>query len=235
MVWLAGEAAFVAGGTSGVGLGIARALVAAGARVAIADLDRRRLREVAGELNTAGGIVAPVPLDVDDGESWKSAAETADALLGPVSILCDVSGSDVEDRPFRVCRWDHGNGFAGQSLAASTFRPRFVAQGTLPHVLTTRSVSGLVAMGLLVPGALSSRVEYTAGVVEARLFGPDRDHRIAESPSAFLGEGAHPDQVGRQIVDALPSRRYVVATRREWGEVRRQDGVRAASRHLALA
>ena len=48
MNWPAGEAAFVTGAASGIGLGIARALVAAGAKVALADIDGRRLAGVAG-------------------------------------------------------------------------------------------------------------------------------------------------------------------------------------------
>jgi NAD(P)-dependent dehydrogenase (short-subunit alcohol dehydrogenase family) len=48
MDWPAGEAASVTGGASGIGLDVARALVAAGANAAPADVDEGRLAEAGG-------------------------------------------------------------------------------------------------------------------------------------------------------------------------------------------
>jgi NAD(P)-dependent dehydrogenase (short-subunit alcohol dehydrogenase family) len=54
MTWPSGETAFVTGAASGIGLGIARALVARGAKVALVDVDGRRLAAAAEELSAAG-------------------------------------------------------------------------------------------------------------------------------------------------------------------------------------
>ncbi|MBC3193743.1 SDR family oxidoreductase [Pseudonocardia sp. C8] len=150
MVWPAGEAAFVTGAASGIGLGIARALVGAGAKVALADVDEARLSEVAEELRTAGGTVTAVPLDVSDEAGWTAAADTAEAALGPISILCNVAGVNgggtIEDTPFKVWRWVQGVNIDGMFLGVHTFVPRMKARGTRAHILNTASISGLVAM-----------------------------------------------------------------------------------------
>lgn len=150
MDWPAGEAAFVTGGASGIGLGIARALVAAGAKVAIADLDAERLEAVAAELGDAGGTVVAVPLDVSDADAWEAAAERAESALGPVSILCNVAGVNgggtIEETPYQVWRWVMGVNIDAQFLGIDTFLPRFRQRGTRAHILNTASISGLIAM-----------------------------------------------------------------------------------------
>ncbi|MBD0419008.1 SDR family oxidoreductase [Streptomyces sp. TRM S81-3] len=150
MDWPAGEAAFVTGGASGIGLGVARALVAAGAKVALADVDEGRLAEAAQELTDAGGTVTAVRLDVSDEESWAAAADLAEEALGPISILCNIAGVNgggtIEETPLKVWRWVLGVNIDGQFLGVSTFLPRFRSRGTRAHVLNTASVSGLVPM-----------------------------------------------------------------------------------------
>lgn len=150
MNWPAGEAAFVTGGASGIGLGIARALVAAGAKVAIADLAAERLEVVAAELRAAGGTVVAVPLDVSDADAWEAAAERAESAIGPVSILCNVAGVNgggtIEETPYQVWRWVMGVNIDAQFLGIDTFLPRFRQRGTRAHILNTASISGLIAM-----------------------------------------------------------------------------------------
>ncbi len=71
--WPRGEVAFVTGAASGIGLGIARALVRAGARVALADIDDARLDAAAEEPRNAGGVVTTVRFDVSGPEGWEAA------------------------------------------------------------------------------------------------------------------------------------------------------------------
>lgn len=150
MDWPAGEAAFVTGGASGIGLGIARALVAAGAKLAVADLDAERLEAVAAELRDAGGTVVAVPLDVSDADAWEAAAERAESAIGPISILCNVAGVNgggtIEETPYQIWRWVMGVNIDAQFLGIDTFLPRFRQRGTRAHILNTASISGLIAM-----------------------------------------------------------------------------------------
>ncbi|MDN3261551.1 SDR family NAD(P)-dependent oxidoreductase [Streptomyces sp. CSDS2] len=150
MDWPAGEAAFVTGAAFGIGLGIARALVAAGAKVALADVDEGRLAEAAKELTDAGGTVTAVRLDVSDEKNWATAADRTEEALGPISLLCNVAGVNgggpIEETPLKVWRWVLGVNVDGQFIGASTFLPRFRSRGTRAHILNTASVSGLVPM-----------------------------------------------------------------------------------------
>lgn len=150
MAWPAGEAAFVTGAASGIGLGIARALVAAGAKVALADIDGNRLADVAADLGAAGGVVTAVELDVSDADRWESAANTAEDALGPISILCNNAGVNgggpIDETPFEVWRWVHGINVDAQFIGVSTFLPRFKSRGGRMHIMNTASMVGLVPM-----------------------------------------------------------------------------------------
>jgi len=62
---LAGKTAFVTGGASGIGLGIAKALLGAGMNVVIADIRQDHLDEGSAELD-GGDRVLALQLDVTD-------------------------------------------------------------------------------------------------------------------------------------------------------------------------
>lgn len=150
MGWPAGEAAFVTGAASGIGLGIARALVAAGAKVALADIDGERLDEVAGELTGAGGVVTSVELDVSEAGEWETAANKAEEALGPVSILCNNAGVNgggpIDETPLEVWRWVQQINIDAQFMGVSTFLPRFKGRGGRAHIMNTASMAGLAPM-----------------------------------------------------------------------------------------
>ncbi|MBP0048346.1 SDR family NAD(P)-dependent oxidoreductase [Marinobacterium sp. AK62] len=79
--------AIVTGGASGLGEGSARALAAAGARVAILDLQEERGRQVAEEI---GGIF--VRCDVSSAESAEAAFAAAREAHGPCGIVVNCAG-----------------------------------------------------------------------------------------------------------------------------------------------
>jgi 3-oxoacyl-[acyl-carrier protein] reductase len=86
---LAATTAFVTGSTRGIGLAIARALHAAGAKVAIVGRDAERARAVAGEL---GERTTGVGCDVAVGEQVDVAVASAEAALGPITLLVNNAG-----------------------------------------------------------------------------------------------------------------------------------------------
>ncbi|QSR35870.1 3-hydroxyacyl-CoA dehydrogenase [Marinobacterium iners] len=79
--------AVVTGGASGLGEGSARALAAAGAKVAIFDLNEERGRQIAEEL---GGIF--VRCDVSSAESAEAAFAAASEAHGPCGIAVNCAG-----------------------------------------------------------------------------------------------------------------------------------------------
>lgn len=82
-----GVAAIVTGGGSGLGAATGRALAAAGAKVALLDLNEGAAAEVAGEI---GGIA--LPCDVGDAASAEAAVARAAEAHGPARILVNCAG-----------------------------------------------------------------------------------------------------------------------------------------------
>ena len=69
---LSGKTAIIAGGTTGIGLAIARALGEAGAGVVVASRSEERGKEAAGQLKSAGAAAEFRPCDVTDAASVAS-------------------------------------------------------------------------------------------------------------------------------------------------------------------
>ena len=82
-----GHAAIVTGGASGLGAATARALAAAGAKVAIVDVNEKAANEIAGELK---GVA--VACDVADSASGEAAVKKAANAHGPARILVNCAG-----------------------------------------------------------------------------------------------------------------------------------------------
>src|SRR5947209_16083222 len=82
-----GQAAIVTGGASGLGAATARALAAAGARVAVVDLNEKAAADIAKEI---GGVA--VACDVADSASGEAAVKHAAEAHGPARVLVNCAG-----------------------------------------------------------------------------------------------------------------------------------------------
>ncbi|MDF2443593.1 MAG: 2-hydroxycyclohexanecarboxyl-CoA dehydrogenase [Subtercola sp.] len=91
---MSNRVAFVTGGASGIGKGIALALGEAGFRVAVADLNLEAATGVAGEISSAGGEAVPVSLNVTDTASVTAAVSAVAESLGPVEVVVNCAGWD---------------------------------------------------------------------------------------------------------------------------------------------
>jgi NAD(P)-dependent dehydrogenase (short-subunit alcohol dehydrogenase family) len=90
---LAGHAALVSGGASGLGAATARALAQKGAKVALLDLNEAAGAELAAEL---GGIFCRC--DVADAASAEAAVAAARATHGAARVLVNCAGIGVAER-----------------------------------------------------------------------------------------------------------------------------------------
>ena len=79
------KSAFITGGTSGIGLAVAKRFLAAGAAVVVSDItDGTAVAEEIG--------AAFVPINVADEQSVESALAQAEALLGKLDIVVNNAG-----------------------------------------------------------------------------------------------------------------------------------------------
>ncbi|HZY86626.1 MAG TPA: SDR family oxidoreductase [Gemmataceae bacterium] len=97
---LAGKAALVTGGGSGIGLATARALLAEGARVAIAGRSADKLRQAAADL-AAGDRLLHQAADVTDPAQVQRLVQDVTARLGKIDILVNNAGLNIKARAFR--------------------------------------------------------------------------------------------------------------------------------------
>ncbi|HZZ35397.1 MAG TPA: glucose 1-dehydrogenase [Caulobacteraceae bacterium] len=111
---LTGRVAFVTGGNGGIGLGIAKGLADAGAKVVVAARNAEKSKAAVAEL---GALAEAVSLDVTDEAACRAAiAETA-ARHGRLDILVNNAGVSVAKPPQSLSLTDW-NAVVGANLTA---------------------------------------------------------------------------------------------------------------------
>lgn len=144
---LEGKTAFITGGASGIGLGIAKAALGHGMNVVIADIRQDHLDEASAELD-GGERVLALQLDVTDRAAYAAAADAAEARFSKVHLLINNAGVAVvgptELATYADWDWVMGVNLGGTINGIVTFLPRILAHGEGGHIVNTSSMSGLV-------------------------------------------------------------------------------------------
>lgn len=144
--------AFITGGASGIGFGIAQALARRGAFVVIADLRPDHIDRALVEVREAGlaSSIAALTLDVTDRAAFAAVAERMDIELGGIDILVNNAGVGVEGPVLEAgfADWDYGLGvnLGGVINGLQTFLPRMIAHGRGGHVVNVSSLAAAVRM-----------------------------------------------------------------------------------------
>jgi NAD(P)-dependent dehydrogenase (short-subunit alcohol dehydrogenase family) len=89
---ISGKTAIVTGAASGIGLGVATALVEAGANVVMADIQKDAVEEAAHGLSGTNKRVIPVRVDVTLEQSVVDALSEAERAFGKLHIACNNAG-----------------------------------------------------------------------------------------------------------------------------------------------
>jgi NAD(P)-dependent dehydrogenase (short-subunit alcohol dehydrogenase family) len=144
---LEGQVALVTGASSGIGRHLALLLAAAGARVALAARRRERLAEAARQIEGEGGVGLPLTCDVTRADSVAATVATAEAELGPLSILVNNAGVVTAKPLFEHSEsdWDRvlDTDLKGAWLMAREFAAHLVARERAGRIINIASVLGL--------------------------------------------------------------------------------------------
>lgn len=89
---LDGQVALVTGAGRGIGRSISLTLAAAGASVAVNDIDEASSHAVAGEIKAAGGDGVPIPADVTDEDEVQAMVEEVVGAWQSLDILVNNAG-----------------------------------------------------------------------------------------------------------------------------------------------
>jgi NAD(P)-dependent dehydrogenase (short-subunit alcohol dehydrogenase family) len=146
-----GKVAFITGGSSGIGLGMARAFSAAGMKVVFTYRREDHRDEALKLLGTDNAGVLAIKLDVTDRAGFARAADEAEKTFGKVHLLANNAGIGVmagaAEATFKDWDWGLGVNLGGVVNGIATLLPRMRAHGEGAHVIVTSSSAGLVAGG----------------------------------------------------------------------------------------
>ena len=142
---LEGKVALVTGGSRGIGLGIAQALAAAGAKIAVIGRNGERASEAAAALSGEGHM--GFACDVADSEQVKATLSAVEAEVGPVGILVNNAGITRDNILLRMKDEEFDDVIAANLKGAFNFT-RAVTRGMMKRregvILNITSVVGII-------------------------------------------------------------------------------------------
>ena len=148
---LAGKTAFVTGGASGIGLGIATILAQAGVKVMLCDIEDAALAKAVDGLKRTNADVDGFKADVSLKADLKAASEAAVGRYGKVHILVNNAGvgGGGSYGAWTDVGWDWtlGVNLMAAVWGIEIFGPLIEQHGEGGHIVSTASIAGLLSWG----------------------------------------------------------------------------------------
>ena len=215
---LEGKCALITGAARGIGLAFARAYLAEGARVAIADIDLARAEAAAADL---GANAVAVQMDVSRQDSIEAAVAATVAALGQIDILINNAAIFTAAPIDEITRADYDRVFAinvaGTLFTMQAVARHMIARGQGGKIINMASQAGrrgeaLVAVYCASKAAVISLTQ-SAGLnlirhgINVNAIAPgvvDGEHW--DGVDAFFAkyEGKAPGQKKREVGEAVP-------------------------------
>jgi NAD(P)-dependent dehydrogenase (short-subunit alcohol dehydrogenase family) len=144
------KVAFVTGGASGIGLGIAKAMVSAGMKVVIADVRDDHLEDAKAWFlsQKLSRRVRTIKLDVTNRKAYARAADKAEKAFGRIHVLVNNAGlgllGTIDKTRFDDWDWGLDVMIGGVINGILTILPRIRAHGEGGHIVNTSSMAAIV-------------------------------------------------------------------------------------------
>ena len=185
---LDGKTAFVTGGASGLGEAIARAYVAEGADVIIADIDSERAQALASELGTWF-----ITLDVTQEASWANAVAACDRIDVLVNNAGITTLGSIEDVTLDQFRHELDIDVLGVFMGIQAALPKMKPHGG--SIINMSSLSGVKASANL--------VAYNAAKAAVTLMTKSCALHFAEKGYNIRCNSIHPGAIHTPIIDKV--------------------------------
>lgn len=147
-----GKVAFITGGASGIGLGIAIALVNAGMKVVVTDFRQDHLEESEAyfKQKNLDKNILHIQMDVTDREAFARAADEAERVFSKVHVLINNAGmgliGSVKQAKFDDWDWALEVMIGGVVNGIQIFLPRILGHDEGGHIVTTSSMGGALPL-----------------------------------------------------------------------------------------
>src|SRR3984885_7962087 len=143
-----GKVAYITGGSSGIGLGIARVLYEAGMKVVIGYLDEQHIGDALKHFPTDDPRIYAIKHDVMDRERWEPVADEIEKKFGALQVLVNNAGVGLQapasTGTYKDWEWGLGVNLWGPIYGTRTYVPRMLASKQGAHIVTTTSTSGIL-------------------------------------------------------------------------------------------
>lgn len=220
-----GKTAFITGGSSGIGLGMAQAFSAAGMKVAFTYRQAAHRDAALATFAPVNAGVRAIALDTTDRAGFARALAEVREAFGNVHLLCNNAGVGVTAQAstcsFEDWDWAIDVNLTGVFNGIHTVLPHMLEHGEGGHLVTTSSSGGLLAGTLgvycttkfAVMGLMESlRVEmqgrnvgvslFCPGLVRTQIFDSERN-RPAAHGGPRTPSGPPPGLPGSEVVDLM--------------------------------
>ena len=181
-----GKTAFITGGASGLGLGIAKAFARAGMNIVIADFRQEAIDAVLPIFKANSWPVHGVLLDVTDREAYVRAADEAERVFGKIHILVNNAGVGIMEGFIWEASYEDMDfaleiNFKSVLNGIKTILPRILAHGEM-ETLAIDLQGTNVGASVFCPGPFRTNLGATTDAISSRHLG-----------RPFVQKGATPD------------------------------------------
>ncbi len=143
-----GKVAYITGGSSGIGLGIARVFHEAGMKVVLGYRGDSHIVDALKLFPANDPRLHAIKHDVMDRDGWERTADEIEKKFGGVHVLVNNAGVGLQapasTGTLKDWEWGLGVNLWGPIYGVHTFVPRMLASKQGAHIVTTTSTSGIL-------------------------------------------------------------------------------------------